>query len=60
MGISFSQPIKDSVLATADRRFAKYSPAHLENEHTSLLINRIIGADSRLFGGVQEQSASRA
>ena len=56
IGISFSQPIKDSVLATADRRFAKYYPAHLENEHTSLLVNRITGADSRLSSGVQEQS----
>ena len=56
IGITFSQPIKDSVLATADRRFAKYYPAHLENEHTSLLVNRIIGADSRPVSSVQEQS----
>ncbi len=56
VGITFSHPIKDSVLATVDRRFAKYYPAHLENEHTSLLVNRIIGADARPVSSVQEQS----
>ena len=54
VGITFSQPVQESVLATADRRFAKYYPGHLENEHTSLLVNRIIGPDSR--HSVQEQS----
>lgn len=56
IGITFSQPIKESALATSDRRFSKHYPAHQGNELTNLLVNRFVGADSRPVNSVHEQS----
>lgn len=39
IGITFAQPIKDSVVATADRRFAKHYPLHLDLNNVSLNVN---------------------
>lgn len=55
IGITFAQPIKESVLATADRRFAKHYPAHQDNNHVNIKLNTVIGTHKALAHSAEQE-----
>jgi len=55
IGINFADAVKESILATADRRFAKHYPVHKENSHVNVVITANAGANALVPSGMQEQ-----
>ena len=56
IGITFEQTLKDSALATADRRFEKDYALHQENVNVNLRMNTSMGADNLPVIDTQRQS----
>jgi len=53
IGITFSQPLIDKALATADKRLANHYLVHTDNKHVDLLMNTTMGIDNRPVVGAQ-------